>query len=94
MLHEALWRRELELARADHAREFLASGLVREATHPRLGDTSWELAEQPGWAKTYDAAYLALALLLRCRFVTLDAALYRGAHRLGFVVSPGGLGIL
>lgn len=84
----------MELARADHAREFLASGVVREATHPRLGDTSWELAEQLGWAKTFDAEYLALALLLRCRFVTLDAALYRGAHRLGFVVSPGDLGIL
>lgn len=42
-----------------------------------------------GWAKTYDAEYLALAELLKCRFVTLDARLRRGADRLGYVVSPG-----
>ena len=41
-----------------------------------------------GWAKTYDAEYLALAELLDCRFVTLDARLHRGAARLGFVLSP------
>jgi len=41
-----------------------------------------------GWAKTYDAEYVALARLLSCRLVTLDARLRRGADRLGFVVAP------
>jgi predicted nucleic acid-binding protein len=41
-----------------------------------------------GWAKTYDAEYVALARLLGCRLVTLDARLRRGADRLGFVVAP------
>jgi predicted nucleic acid-binding protein len=41
-----------------------------------------------GWAKTYDAEYVALARLLGCRLVTLDARLRRGADRLGFVISP------
>jgi predicted nucleic acid-binding protein len=36
----------------------------------------------------YDAEYVALAQLLRCRLVTLDAALRRSTARLGFVVSP------
>jgi predicted nucleic acid-binding protein len=44
-----------------------------------------------GWAKTHDAEYLALAQLLGCRFVTLDARLHQGAARLGFVVSPTAL---
>jgi predicted nucleic acid-binding protein len=44
-----------------------------------------------GWAKTYDAEYLALARLLGCRVVTLDLRLRRGADRLGLVVTPGEL---
>ena len=40
-----------------------------------------------GWAKTYDAEYVALAQLIGCRMVTLDARLRRGADRLGMAVS-------
>jgi len=40
------------------------------------------------WAKTYDAEYVALALLLGTRVVTLDARLRQGADRLGCVVGP------
>jgi hypothetical protein len=38
-----------------------------------------------GWAKTYDAEYVALAKL------TVDRRLRRGADRLGFVVTPAEL---
>lgn len=44
-----------------------------------------------GWAKTFDAEYLALAMLLDCRFVTLDAGLRKSADRLGFVIGPSEL---
>lgn len=54
----------------------------------RLGETAWRLADELGWAKTYDAEYLALAQLLRCRTVTVDSRLRRGADRLGLVVLP------
>jgi predicted nucleic acid-binding protein len=50
-----------------------------------LGDAvlrrrAWELADQLGWAETYDAEYLALTQLQADAFVTLDADLARHAE--------------
>jgi predicted nucleic acid-binding protein len=47
-----------------------------------LGDAvlrrrAWELAEQLGWASTYDAEYVALTQLQADAFVTQDAELAR-----------------
>jgi predicted nucleic acid-binding protein len=46
------------------------------------------LAEEFGWAKTYDAEFVALAGLLRCRLITLDLRLRRASARLGYVIGP------
>lgn len=54
----------------------------------RLGDEAWRVADQLGWAKTYDAEYVALARLLECRLVTLDGRLRRSAGRVAHVVGP------
>jgi predicted nucleic acid-binding protein len=56
-----------------------------------FGRKAWRLAEEFGWGRTYDAEYVALAKLLDCRLVTLDARLQRGTDRLGFVVTPAEL---
>jgi predicted nucleic acid-binding protein len=87
-LHEAMWRGLLpsDQARAAFAR--LEQAPVEAHDDPRLGAEAWRIADELGLAKTYDAEYLALASLLDCRVVTLDARLLRGAARLGFVVSP------
>jgi predicted nucleic acid-binding protein len=53
-----------------------------------LGGEAWRIAEEMGWAKTYDAEYLALARLLDGHVVTLDARLRSGADRLGLVIGP------
>jgi predicted nucleic acid-binding protein len=47
-----------------------------------LGDAvlrrrAWELADQLGWAETYDAEYIALTQLQADAFVTLDTELAR-----------------
>jgi predicted nucleic acid-binding protein len=38
---------------------------------------AWEVADQLGWASTYDAEYVALTQLQADAFVTLDAELER-----------------
>ena len=90
-LHEAAWRGQVDRATAERAHVRLLSAPIERKDHADLGGEAWRIADELGWAKTYDAEYLALARLLDCRFVTLDARLRRGAHRLGFVVSPSEL---
>jgi predicted nucleic acid-binding protein len=88
VIHELLWRREIERDDALATYRRLASAPVDRVEHPGLHDEVWRVCEEMGWAKTYDAEYVALARLLGCRLVTLDARLRRGADRLGFVVAP------
>jgi predicted nucleic acid-binding protein len=82
------WHGVLSTDEAEVMRERLESAPVASRSPKRLGDQAWAVAEEMGWARTYDAEYVALARLLRCRLVTLDARLRRGGDRLGIVVSP------
>lgn len=91
VLHEAAWRGDVSGEQASRSLEAFGRSSVRERRHRRLGETAWKIADSLGMAKTYDAEYLALADLLGCRLVTLDAKLWRGADRLGFVVGPAEL---
>jgi predicted nucleic acid-binding protein len=76
-LHEAVNRGEVP---ADVARERLAR--IGRMPIRLLGDAvlrrrAWELADQLGWASTYDAEYVALTQLQADALVTLDADLAR-----------------
>jgi len=79
-LHEAVQRGEIP---ADVARDHLARiGRMRIRL---LGDAvlrrrAWDLAEQLGWASTYNAEYVALTQLQADAFVTLDADLARSVE--------------
>ena len=90
-LHELLWRGEIVPDDAASARAKLEASPVEQNDHERLGEEAWRIADELGWAKTYDAEYVALAQLLDCRLVTLDGRLRRAADSLGFVISPGEL---
>ena len=76
-LHEAVHRGELA---PDVALDRLAS--IWAMPIRLLGDAvlrrrAWKVAEQLGWAETYDAEYVALTHLQADAFVTLDAELAR-----------------
>jgi predicted nucleic acid-binding protein len=76
-LHEAVQRGELP---ADVARDRLAR--IGRMPIRLLGDAvlrrrAWELADQLGWASTYNAEYLALTQLQADALVTLDPKLAR-----------------
>jgi predicted nucleic acid-binding protein len=77
LLHEAVSRGELTtevaLQRLDH---------IRRQPIRLLGDAvlqrrAWRLATELGWAETYTAEYVALALLHKGSLITLDAELLR-----------------
>jgi predicted nucleic acid-binding protein len=87
-LHEALYRREISQPQAQRTLQALDRAPVRVRMPRQLGQRAWTLASEMGWAKTYDAEYLALAEIMDCRFVTLDARLRQGTSRLGYVISP------
>jgi predicted nucleic acid-binding protein len=79
-LHEAVQRGEIP---ADVARERLTR--IRRMPIRLLGDAvlqrrAWEVADQLGWASTYDAEYVALTQLQADAFVTLDAELARSVQ--------------
>jgi predicted nucleic acid-binding protein len=90
-LHQAVWRGEVAAAEGLELLAALHRLPIRSRSPARLGETAWRLADELGWAKTYDAEYLALAQLLSSRTVTVDFRLRRGADRLGLVVLPSEL---
>ncbi len=87
-IHEAGWRRDVTRAEAEAAHAVLERLPIEQREHGGLGVEAWRIADQLGWARTYDAEYVALASLLGCRLLTTDGRLRRGADRLGFVVGP------
>jgi predicted nucleic acid-binding protein len=76
-LHEAVHRGELapDVARARLAR--IGQMKIRLLGDAVLRRRAWEIAEQLGWASTYDAEYVALTQLQADAFVTLDRELAR-----------------
>lgn len=87
-LHAMLWRGELRSEQAEPMRHRVLAAPVRRREPEGLAQEAWNVADELGWAKTYDANYVALARLMKCRLVTLDARMRRGTARLGFVVGP------
>src|SRR5215213_3974240 len=63
-LREASWRGELAVQRADADVARLTTLGVTQVSFFLLQKTAYEIARDLGWAKTYDAEYVALAKLL------------------------------
>jgi predicted nucleic acid-binding protein len=87
-LHEMAWRGEITKPRAKTMLERLLKAPVETRMPDGLIQAAWKVADELGWAKTYDAHYVALAQLLKCRLVTIDERLLRGVARLKIAVRP------
>lgn len=87
-MHAMLWRGEMRHGQDESMQDRVLAAPVKRHEPDGLAKEAWDVAGEMGWAKTYDANYVALARLLDCRLVTLDASMRRGTARLGFVVGP------
>lgn len=91
-IREMAYRGEIPTTSVEGAVEFLYGlGLVIRDDLD-LARRAYDVAERLGWAKTYDAAYVALASIEGIALVTLDARLRRGAADLVTIMSPDDLG--
>jgi len=87
-IRELKWRREIAAEVADAAFSRLGTAPVSERRPRQLAERAWTVAEELGWAKLYDAHYVALAMLLGMPLLTIDARLRRGASRVVEVIGP------
>ena len=88
VLREMQYRGEISPALKDAAMARITGGPIRRRSPPRLYIEASRLAVELGWAKTYDAEYVALARLLAAPLLTRDARLVRGASRVLPSVNP------
>jgi predicted nucleic acid-binding protein len=88
VIHELRWRGEISTELASTAHAALLTAPVRRRAPRRLHREAWRVADDLGWAKTYDAEYVALARMLDCRLFTVDERLQRGAGRLVEIIGP------
>lgn len=88
VVHELKWRGRISSALATAALDKLLGVPVQRRQPARLHREAWHLAERFGWAKTYDAEYVALAALTKCRLLTTDARLTSIAGQVVTVIGP------
>ncbi len=90
-IRQATWRGALSDSEGrETLATFLAAPIERRSSDD-LYVQALAIATQLGWAKTYDAEYLALARIEGCRLLTRDARLQRGAERIVQIVGPSEL---
>ena len=90
-IHELAWRGEITAELARIALDRMLAAPVRTVRPRGLEREAWRVADDLGWARTYDAEFVALARILRCPLLTLDARLQRGASGIVRVVGPADL---
>ncbi len=77
VLHEAVQRGEIEPHVARERLTRIWRMPIRLLGDAVLRRRAWEVADQLGWASTYDAEYVAITLLQADALITLDADLAR-----------------
>ncbi len=88
VLNEMRWRGELSVPLADAIFDRLLSSPIDRHASDDLYRDARAVGRELGWAKTYDAEYVALARRLDVHLLSRDERLRRGASRLITVVAP------
>jgi predicted nucleic acid-binding protein len=91
VLHEMQWRGAISKDLAVDALKRLSDAPIRSRKPSAHLARAWHISEKLGWAKTYDAEYVALAQLLNCPLLTTDARLARGALNEARILGPADL---
>ena len=81
-LSEMAFRGDIPPDAARQAVDGLAALKIRMERPPSLDLRAWDIARSLGWAKTYDAEYVALAQIHDVPLVTIDQRMRRGAGHL------------
>jgi predicted nucleic acid-binding protein len=79
-LHEAVQRGEIPAGVARHRLARIGRMPIRLLGDAVLRRRAWDLADQMGWASTYNAEYVALTQLQADALVTLDVELARSVQ--------------
>ena len=88
VLREMQYRDEISAALKEATLRRLLEGPIQRRSPRRLYAEASRLAVELGWAKTYDAEYVALARMLAAPLLTRDSRLVRGASRVLSTVNP------
>ena len=88
VLSEMRWRGEVSAVLAQTAFDRLLESPIARRAGDDLYRDAREVARTLGWAKTYDAEYVALARSLEVDLMSRDQRLRRGTARLINVVTP------
>jgi predicted nucleic acid-binding protein len=90
-IHQALARHALERSDAEETLARLLAAPIKARRPAELIKRAWSIADAFGWAKMYDAEYVALAELADCPLLTTDFRLARtAATRIRILEAPTG----
>jgi predicted nucleic acid-binding protein len=91
VLCEMTHRGELPHDQAREALGLMAGIPIRYERPAGLAERAWDLARSLGWARSYDAEYVALASMHEAALMTIDERLRRGAGHIVAMPTPAEL---